>query len=636
VGRDGTVEVFAGRTVGGVSASRTQRIGAYRLLRVIGEGGMGVVHLGLDPSDRAVAVKVVRPHVAADPQTRARLAREVSSLSRVRHPRVAEVLDADFDAELPYVVMRYVPGEALDSVVRRDGPLDRENLDELAVGLYEAVTAIHSVGVVHRDLKPGNVLLLDGSPVVIDFGIARALDDVSLTSTGLMVGTPGYLSPEVLDGTDVGTAADWWGWGAVMAFAATGRPPFRSGPMEAVWDRVRRGAVDLDGVDPRLATVLAATLRPDPATRPTPAQLADGIASLTGRRPATVRPGEAAGPPAPVTAPTTVVTSTGAAAAGAAAKVPPTRVDARPQPAAARDTRPEPRPDTRPEPRREPGRTDQPRRPAPATRVIERPPPPAPARPAGPPPVPPAPAPVAHPAVGGAPAARYAPVAGAALAHVPSGPGAAGGGPAGGPVTGAPVAPRSTYGAPPVLPLPRRPWLAALALVVVVAIAAVTPAGAFVLLLLCASVARAVQWSRVAAAMARVRAGRLGAGARTGLAVLYPLRLIGALLTTAGYLLLGALAASPLLLIGAAVLLQGVAWDDVTTMRAMLTTAPVLTGLVAVAALLVWFGPGGRAVREGSRAVTEPVARSRNGRLVLTGLGGLVVVAAVLVVTSTV
>ncbi|WP_340295992.1 serine/threonine-protein kinase, partial [Aquipuribacter hungaricus] len=252
-----------------------QTVGEYRLLRVIGEGGMGVVHLAMDRAERAVAVKVVRPSVAADPETRARLAREVRSLLRVRHPRVAEVLDADFDAELPYVVMRYVPGDPLDAVVRRDGPLTGGLLDELAVGLFEAVAAVHAVGVVHRDLKPANVLLLDGSPVVIDFGIARAVDDVALTSTGLMVGTPGYLSPEVLDGTDVGTAADWWGWGAVVAYAATGRPPFKGGPLEAVWDRVRRGAADLEGVDPRWARVLAATLRADPASRPTPGQLAD-------------------------------------------------------------------------------------------------------------------------------------------------------------------------------------------------------------------------------------------------------------------------------------------------------------------------------------------------------------------------
>jgi serine/threonine protein kinase len=613
-----------------VSGTGTQRVGRYRLLRVIGEGGMGVVHLGLDPAERAVAVKVVRPHVAADPQTRDRLAREVRSLSKVRHPRVAEVLDADFDAELPYVVMRYVPGEALDTVVRRDGPLARPVLDELAVGLFEAVSAIHSVGVVHRDLKPGNVLLLDGSPVVIDFGIARALDDVSLTSTGLMVGTPGYLSPEVLDGVDVGNAADWWGWGAVMAFAATGRPPFRAGPLEAVWDRVRRGAADLDGVDPRLGRVLAATLRPDPSTRPSPGQLADAIAALTGRRPVAVAGGDGGdgGGPA-VTPPTT-----------------PTRVAPRPEP--LRDTRPEPRPQpspvSGPQPK-DPRRAVAPVA-APPTRVIERPPPAAPPRPHAPAPVPVASAPVLHPvvhpgrtgwgtgagagsgtAVAPGPTTAYAPVPGAALAPVASGPGPTGGGP---------VAPRTSYGVgqPPVPPLPRRHHLTALALVVVVAVAAVAPAGAAILVLVWASLARAVQWSRVAAAIARVRAGRLGAGARTGLAVMYPVRLVGAALTTAGYLLLGVLAASPLLLVAAAVLLQGVAWDDVTTARAVLSTPPVLTGAVALAAVLVWFGPGGRAVREGSRAITEPVARTRNGRLVLTGLAALVVVAAVLVVSA--
>ncbi|MGJ7441168.1 protein kinase domain-containing protein [Aquipuribacter sp. MA13-6] len=625
--------------------SGTQRVGPYRLLRVIGEGGMGVVHLGLDPNDRAVAVKVVRPHVAADPQTRARLAREVRSLTKVRHPRVAEVLDADFDADLPYVVMRYVPGEALDAVVRRDGPMAGADLHEMCTGLFEAVSAIHSVGVVHRDLKPGNVLVLDGSPVVIDFGIARALDDVALTSTGLMVGTPGYLSPEVLDGTDVGTAADWWGWGAVVAFAATGRPPFRSGPMEAVWDRVRRGAVDLDGLDPDLTRLLTATLRPDPSTRPSPADLADAIAGLTGRRPQPAAApggvGAVAGSGAVIAE--QVVAGTRVTPRPAPARAPRPAVDARPDP-----TRQAPRPDPtrqapRPDPTRQAPRPDPTRQaprplqrePAPTTRVIERPPPPAPVRPAAGTAVQQPVRTDPRPPQVGAPASadRYpgagssVPVAGSALAQVPSGPG---------PADGRAVQPHARYGEPPVAPLPRRHGLALLALVVVVAVAAVTPLGAAVVGLLWASVARAVQWSRVAAAKTRWRAGRLGAGARTGLTLMYPLRLVGALLASAGYLIVGALVVSPLLLMAAAavVVVRDVPWDDWTLVRAVLLDPRVLTVLVAVGAVVAWYGPGGAAVREGSRAITEPVARSRNGRMVLAGLAGLVVVAAVLVVTA--
>ena len=248
-------------------------LGPYRLLHRLGEGGMGVVHLGLDGAGRAVAIKVLRAHVAHDPDARARLAREVSSLRRVRHPQVAEVLDADVDGDQPYVVTRFVPGPGLDVVVKEQGPLAGARLSVLARGLSQALGAIHAVGVVHRDLKPANVLLLDGSPVVIDFGIAHVADDVRLTSVGLVMGTPGYLSPEVIDGQPVSTATDWWGWAATLAFAASGRPPYGRGPMDVVIDRVRRGDCDLDGVDPLLRPLLHAALAVDPARRPGAAEV---------------------------------------------------------------------------------------------------------------------------------------------------------------------------------------------------------------------------------------------------------------------------------------------------------------------------------------------------------------------------
>src|SRR4051812_5488523 len=228
-------------TAGERLAPEAQQLGPYRLRGKLGEGGMGVVHLGIDPSGRAVAVKVLRAHVAHDPDARARLAREVSTLRRVRHPLVAEVLDADVDGEQPYVVTRFVPGSGLDAVVRDAGRLDADRLVRLGRGLSSALGAIHAAGVVHRDLKPANVLMLDGDPVVIDFGIAHVADDVRLTSAGLVMGTPGYLSPEVVDGDPVTPATDWWGWAATLAFAASGRPPFGRGPMDVVIDRVRRG-----------------------------------------------------------------------------------------------------------------------------------------------------------------------------------------------------------------------------------------------------------------------------------------------------------------------------------------------------------------------------------------------------------
>ncbi|UER55237.1 serine/threonine protein kinase [Kineosporiaceae bacterium SCSIO 59966] len=256
------------------------RLGRYRLVQRIGEGGMGVVHLALDEGGRAVAVKVLRPHVAGDPEARRRLAREVDTLRRVRSPRVAAVLDADVDCDTPYVVTEYVPAPPLDVHVREHGPLDAERLAVLGDGLGEALAAVHEAGVVHRDLKPGNVLMLDGDPVVIDFGIAHVADDVRLTSTGLVMGTPGYLSPEVVAGEPVTQATDWWGWAATMTFAATGRPPFGRGPVDVVLDRVRRGDADLEGVPAGLIDVLRRGLEVDPLRRPRPAELRTAVERL--------------------------------------------------------------------------------------------------------------------------------------------------------------------------------------------------------------------------------------------------------------------------------------------------------------------------------------------------------------------
>jgi serine/threonine protein kinase len=245
-----------------------ERIGPYRLIYPLGEGGMGVVHLALDPTGRAVAIKVLREHIAHDREARNRLRREVETLARVQDPRVAAVLDADTEGPRPFIVTRYIPGPALDRVVSENGPLQGEDLLRLGRGLWGALNAIHSAGVIHRDLKPANVVLLDGDPVVIDFGIAHVADDIRLTMTGLVMGTPGYLSPEVVEGARVTEATDWWGWAATLAFAASGAPPFGRGPMDVVLDRVRRGQADLSGVDQRLLPLLQAALSPVPAERP--------------------------------------------------------------------------------------------------------------------------------------------------------------------------------------------------------------------------------------------------------------------------------------------------------------------------------------------------------------------------------
>jgi hypothetical protein len=245
-----------------------QRIGRYRLIQPLGEGGMGVVYLALDPNGRAVAVKVLREHIAHDSEARSRLRREVETLARVQDARVAAVLDADTEGPRPFIVTRYIPGPALDLFVSENGPVIGEALLRLGRGLLDALNAIHRAGVIHRDLKPANVLLLDGDPVVIDFGIAHVADDIRLTMTGLVMGTPGYLSPEVVEGAPVTEATDWWGWAATLAFAASGAPPFGRGPMDVVLDRVRRGQADLSGVDQRLVPLLRAALSPVPASRP--------------------------------------------------------------------------------------------------------------------------------------------------------------------------------------------------------------------------------------------------------------------------------------------------------------------------------------------------------------------------------
>jgi len=255
------------------AAPALRRLGRYTLGKRLGEGGMGVVYRARPdgaPEDGSgdVAMKVLRSHIAHDPHARTRLSREVATLSRVNSPRVAAVLDADTDGPAPYIVTEFVPGPPLDHVVATQGPVTGQALVELGRGLSEALTAIHRVGIVHRDLKPGNVLMVGPDPVVIDFGIAQVADDVRLTMTGLVMGTPGYLSPEVVEGGAVTEATDWWGWAATLAFAASGNPPFGSGPMSVVLDRVVRGRTQLDGVDPALRPLLAAALDVDPARRP--------------------------------------------------------------------------------------------------------------------------------------------------------------------------------------------------------------------------------------------------------------------------------------------------------------------------------------------------------------------------------
>jgi Protein kinase domain len=260
--------------------SGDERLGPYRLRERLGEGGMGVVFLANDADDRRVAVKVLRQGVPAEATARHRLAREVETMRRIHSPFVAEVVDADVEGDPPYIVTRYVAGRTLEDVVAADGPLTGAALARLARGLAAALTAVHEAGVVHRDLKPGNVMLLDGEPVVIDFGIAQALDATRLTMTGMFMGTPGYLAPEVIEGKPSGPAADVHSWAATMAYAATGRPPFGTGQFEAIFYRIVHGQPELDCMPAPLLPIVLACLARDPGQRPCASNLAEMVAAL--------------------------------------------------------------------------------------------------------------------------------------------------------------------------------------------------------------------------------------------------------------------------------------------------------------------------------------------------------------------
>ncbi len=202
------------------------RIGPYRLRGVLGAGGMGRVFLGVSADGDQVAVKVIRADLAMDPEFRARFRREVTVARKVSSRFTAPLIGADADGPVPWLATAYVTGPSLADAVAQRGPLPAASVLELAAGLAEGVSAIHSAGVIHRDLKPSNVLLAQDGPRVIDFGISVAAETSPLTRTGLLIGSPGYMSPEQVEGREVGPASDIFSLGAVLAFAATGEAPF--------------------------------------------------------------------------------------------------------------------------------------------------------------------------------------------------------------------------------------------------------------------------------------------------------------------------------------------------------------------------------------------------------------------------
>jgi eukaryotic-like serine/threonine-protein kinase len=262
-------------------------VGPYRLLGRLGAGGMGMVYLAKSPGGRLVAIKLIRPELAEERGFRSRFASEISAARNVSGIYTAAVVDADSEAELPWMATVYVPGPSLTDAVEDNGPLPVESVLALAAGLAEALQAIHRAGLVHRDLKPSNVLLATDGPRVIDFGISLALERSMMTATGMVMGSPGFMSPEQARGQrEVGAPTDMFSFGAVLAFAATGNSPFGVGPTPALLYRVVNESPDLEAVPARLSPLIEQCLAKDPAARPTPADvlsaLSDDVEVLTG------------------------------------------------------------------------------------------------------------------------------------------------------------------------------------------------------------------------------------------------------------------------------------------------------------------------------------------------------------------
>ncbi|MGV9288635.1 outer membrane protein assembly factor BamB family protein [Streptomyces sp. NPDC003719] len=258
------------------------RVGPYRIVGRLGSGGMGQVYLARSPGGRATAVKVVHEELAEDAAFRRRFGREVVAARRVSGPFTAPVVDADPDADLPWLATAHVPGVALGAAVAAHGVWPERSVRALGSGLAEALEAIHRVGVVHRDLKPSNVLLSPDGPRVIDFGISVAAEDTKLTRTGAVVGSPGYLPPEQLVGREVGPAGDVFALGALLAYAATGAGAFGGGPAHSVNYRVVHEDPDLGGLPDGLADVVARCLAKNPQRRPDVPELIEELGRWEG------------------------------------------------------------------------------------------------------------------------------------------------------------------------------------------------------------------------------------------------------------------------------------------------------------------------------------------------------------------
>ncbi|WP_433376743.1 protein kinase domain-containing protein [Streptosporangium sp. CA-115845] len=256
------------------------RIGSYRLIARLGEGGQGVVYLGETGDATRVAIKVLHARLVDDPSARRRFLREVEAAMKVAPFCTARVLEAALTADQPYVVSEYIDGEPLNRLVQSRGPLGADDLRRLAVGTAAALLAIHRVGIVHRDFKPSNVIIGSDGPRVVDFGIARALDMTTTTSS--VLGTPPYMSPEQFGEGEVDTPSDVFSWGSTMVYAATGSPPFGHGHLAVMFNRITKGRPELDGVPAELHDLLVSCLDKRPGKRPTARSLLEALTRLGG------------------------------------------------------------------------------------------------------------------------------------------------------------------------------------------------------------------------------------------------------------------------------------------------------------------------------------------------------------------
>jgi serine/threonine protein kinase/WD40 repeat protein len=304
------------------------QIGSFRLLGRLGEGGMGRVYLGVSPGGRKVAVKVVHPREADDPQFRRRFAREVDAARQVGGFHTAAVVDADPAADPPWMATAYITGLSLAAAIAEGGPLDEAGVRELGAALAEGLAAIHACGLIHRDLKPSNVILADDGPRIIDFGIAKGTDATAITGSSAVIGTLRYMSPEQMQGQELTPRSDVFALGTVLAYAATGHYPFEAPAIPAVLTRILHDPPSLDPLAGDLRDIIADCLAKQPSRRPSPAALLSRF-----------RPPRSPGEPATVSAPVPAPRAAGAPAPAAPAPdVSQVTTVKRPSPAARKPT----------------------------------------------------------------------------------------------------------------------------------------------------------------------------------------------------------------------------------------------------------------------------------------------------------